>query len=89
VLDACFQQIPRSDDRVHEGIGKGLFASSGGQVKNEGNILRCCVAVLTGQEIACDYFYVPATSTARKAVNASRRTRRSCETPKIPKAAIQ
>ena len=53
---ACLEKIPCGDDRVHERIGKGLFAIAGRQVKDDRYIGGGSDAILTGQKIAFDHF---------------------------------
>jgi hypothetical protein len=56
VRHACFQKIPRGDDRVHESVGKGLLASACGQMKDDRHILSRGGAIFARQKIAFDHF---------------------------------
>ena len=52
---ARLDEVASGDYRVHEGIGKGLFTSAGGQVENDSDIFRCFCAVLAREQIASNY----------------------------------
>jgi hypothetical protein len=54
VTQTSFEKIPCRNNRVHEGIGKGLLTSASREMKDDCGILRSRDAILTRQKIAFD-----------------------------------
>src|SRR5439155_16406994 len=56
VPQASFEKISCRDHRVHERVGKGLFPSAGGQVKDNRHALSSNCAVLGGKKISFEHY---------------------------------